>query len=140
MTSSLQKPDEKSMTLVAHAQDAMSNAYVPYSSFRVGAALELSDGSIITGCNVENAAYSMTICAERTALVRMIAEGKLAQKIMRIAVYVDGNSGSPCGACRQMLAEFAQNADITFIQEGSLVMCKVSELLPSAFLPEALEK
>ncbi|MCW2928968.1 MAG: cytidine deaminase [Thermoleophilia bacterium] len=121
------------------AREASTRAYVPYSKFHVGAALRYPDGSVVTGCNVENAAYGVTVCAERTALVRSIAEGRDTHEITHIAVHVDGPEGSPCGMCRQTLVELAPNATITFLHEGRYVSGPVMSLLPAAFLPGALE-
>jgi cytidine deaminase len=121
------------------ASDAKANAYVPYSNFRVGAAIELADGSVVTGCNVENAAYSVTNCAERTAIFRLVAEGRDPGEVVRIAVAVDGEEGPPCGSCRQVLVELIPQADIAFVTGGQLVGSRVSDLLPAAFVPESLE-
>lgn len=118
---------------------AQAHAYVPYSRFRVGAALQFADGSVVTGCNVENAAYSMAICAERTAVVRSIAEGRDITSVTAIAVAVDGAEGPPCGACRQMLVEFFPDAEIAFTTGGELGVAQVRDLLPAAFIPESLD-
>lgn len=91
-------------TLIEKAITASKNAYAPYSGYPVGAALRTPDGTIFTGCNVENASYPVSICAERTALVKAVSEGH--QRFEAIAV-VTHNGGSPCGMCRQMLYEFA---------------------------------
>lgn len=138
MTSSFREPTSAECALYEQARTAADNAYVPYSNFRVGAALQLADGAVVTGCNVENAAYSMGICAERTAVVRTVAEGRDPKTIEVVAVHVDGPDGSPCGACRQVLVEFAPTATILFKQGGDLVASTVAGLLPGAFTPEAL--
>ena len=92
--------------LLRIAKEASYNAYVPYSRFQVGAALECDDGTVFTGCNVENAAFGSTICAERTACVKAVSEGHKSFK--RIAIYADSqNWATPCGACRQFMAEFS---------------------------------
>jgi cytidine deaminase len=117
--------------LLAAARRAAKNAYAPYSKFKVGAALLCKDGSVVTGCNVENVSYGLTICAERVAIGRAIAEGKRA--FVAIAVAALGKMGKnvrPCGACRQVLAEFLP---------GGQVICgdqsfSVSELLPRRFV------
>lgn len=140
MSEPFRSPSQAEIALVEHARAAKDNAYVPYSRFRVGAAIELADGHVVTGCNVENAAYSMAICGERTAMVRLIAEGRDPAAIRAIAVHVDGPDGSPCGACRQVLVELAPDASITFLQEGEPVTCQVRDLLPGAFTPEALPR
>ena len=116
------------------AMAAAKNAHVPYSSFPVGAALEGEDGRVFTGCNVENAAYGSTICAERTAAVKAVSEG--CKRFRRIAVW--GNSKThcwPCGACRQFLAEFARE-DMTVLvgqANGDFVSMTLAELLPHTF-------
>ena len=90
--------------LMSRAKAASMNAYVPYSRFSVGAALECDDGTVFTGCNVENAALGSTICAERTACCKAVSEGH--RSFRRIAIYADSeNWCTPCGACRQFLAE-----------------------------------
>ncbi len=119
--------------LISLAKKASYNAYVPYSHFSVGAALQCADGSVFTGCNVENAALGSTICAERTACVKAVSEGK--RKFVRIAIYADSqNWPTPCGACRQFLAEFAPDIEILCSKAGDrYVSYKLSELLPHIF-------
>ena len=119
--------------LISLAKKASYNAYVPYSPFSVGAALQCADGSVFTGCNVENAALGSTICAERTACVKAVSEGK--REFVRIAIYADSqNWPTPCGACRQFLAEFAPDIEILCSKAGDrYVSYKLSELLPHIF-------
>ena len=119
--------------LISLAKKASYNAYVPYSHFSVGAALQCADGSVFTGCNVENAALGSTICAERTACVKAVSEGK--RKFVRIAIYADSqNWPTPGGACRQFLAEFAPDIEILCSKAGDrYVSYKLSELLPHIF-------
>ncbi len=119
--------------LISLAKKASYNAYVPYSHFSVGAALQCADGSVFTGCNVENAALGSTICAERTACVKAVSEGK--REFVRIAIYADSqNWPTPCGACRQFLAEFAPDIEILCTKAGDrYVSYKLSELLPHIF-------
>lgn len=119
--------------LISLAKKASYNAYVPYSHFSVGAALQCADGSVFTGCNVENAALGSTICAERTACVKAVSEGK--REFARIAIYADSqNWPTPCGACRQFLAEFAPDIEILCSKAGDrYVSYKLSELLPHIF-------
>ncbi len=115
------------------AREASYNAYVPYSRFAVGAAIECSDGSVYTGCNVENAALGSTICAERTACVKAVSEGKRSFK--RIAIYADSeNWCTPCGSCRQFLAEFSPEMEVLCAKAGSrYVSYKLSDLMPHIF-------
>ena len=119
--------------LMSMAYEASMNAYVPYSRFAVGAALECSDGTVYTGCNVENAAYGDTICAERTAVVKAVSEGQ--RKFVRIAVYGEGKGYCmPCGSCRQVLAEFSPDMEVLCAKAGNrYVSYKLSQLLPHTF-------
>lgn len=121
------------------ARDSAARAYVPYSRFHVGAALRFRDGDVVTGCNVENASYGLTVCAERTAFVRAIAEGRSPADVELVAVHVDGPEGQPCGMCRQFLVELAPSARIAFVSRGEYVEGPVSGLLPEAFVPGALD-
>jgi cytidine deaminase len=119
--------------LVALAAAARAHAYAPYSQHAVGAALQSTSGQVYTGCNVENAAYSETICAERTALVKAISEGE--RSFEAIAV-VTPKGGAPCGACRQVLAEFGLGIRVLIASPGGPVReSTVGDLLPDAFLP-----
>lgn len=138
MDQKLREPDSEQLALHKHAVSALDNAYVPYSNFRVGAALQFEDGTITTGCNVENASFGLTICAERTAIVRSIASGLDPKQITRVAVAVDTSDGSPCGMCRQFLSEFAPNATISYLHEGKIVVSTVHELLPGSFQSGAM--
>lgn len=128
--------DEKLLEL---ALDARKNAYVPYSGYAVGAALLAEDGRVFTGCNVENAAYGNTLCAERTALVKAVSEG--CRKFTRLAVV--GNSTDycwPCGACRQMLYEFAPDLEVLVARKDhQFVKFPLRALLPHGFGPESLD-
>ena len=120
------------------AREAAQNAYVPYSHFPVGAAIECSDGSVFTGCNVENAALGLTICAERAAVVKAVSEGR--RRFRRIAIYGEGeNYCMPCGACRQVLAEFAGGEDVEILctrSGGRYVSYRLSQLMPHPFALE----
>lgn len=128
------------MELMARAKEAKSFSYAPYSGFHVGAALLCDDGSVFTGCNIENAAYSPTNCAERTALFKAVSEGKRGFT----AIAVAGDSGecvTPCGVCRQALAEFVPLRVFRLVMEdgsGGIWSATLEELLPSAFTPENL--
>ncbi len=114
------------------AKEAKEKAYAPYSGFHVGAALVTEDGSVFTGVNVENASYGAAICAERTAAVKAVSEGKLS--FTKIAVCGGDGEASPCGICRQFLSEFSHDMDvITGTDEDHLRSRKLSELLPDDF-------
>ena len=120
--------------LMDMAKKAAEYAYVPYSKFPVGAALECSDDTIFTGCNVENAAYGDTICAERTAAVKAVSSGH--RDFVRIAIYGEGeNYCMPCGACRQFLTEFSPEMEVLCAKVGDrYVSYKLSQLLPHTFV------
>jgi cytidine deaminase len=125
--------------LIASAIQARANAYVPYSKFPVGAAILLKDGEIVSGCNIENASYGLTNCAERTALFKAISEGK--REIQAIAVVADTNGPvSPCGACRQVMAEFCAPETRVILANllGDRHVTTIAELLPGAFSKEDL--
>ncbi|MCI9367856.1 MAG: cytidine deaminase [Oscillospiraceae bacterium] len=124
--------------LVDLAFTMLERSYVPYSKFPVGAALLCGDGTVFTGCNVENAAYGSTICAERTALVKAVSEGRRAFAALAVA----GRSEDycwPCGACRQMLYEFAPDLTVLVARgDGAYVKLPLKELLPHGFGPSSL--
>ena len=123
--------------LIELANEARRRAYAPYSNYKVGAALRTRSGRVFTGVNIENAAYPTSICAERTAVFKAVSEGELDLEI--IAVVTD-NGGSPCGGCRQELAEFGLDT-IVVIADGSGKIVKettVGGLLPDAFQPRHL--
>ena len=115
------------------AEKASKNAYVPYSRFPVGAALECADGMVFTGCNVENAALGSTICAERTAAVKAVSEGHT--DFARIAIWAESKDYCmPCGACRQFLSEFAMDMEVLCARAGGrYVSYRLRELLPHTF-------
>jgi cytidine deaminase len=118
-------------SLEAAARAAQGKAYAPYSRYCVGAALEADDGAIYAGCNVENASYGLTICAERAAVAAAVAAG--ARTFRRIVVVSDSDPpGPPCGACRQVLAEFGE-FEVTAIGPTRTMRWTVAELLPAAF-------
>jgi cytidine deaminase len=123
--------------LVQAALAGGKNAYIPYSNYRVGAALLTASGEVFTGCNVENAGYSPTICAERTAFVKAISEGH--QQFTAIAV-VSRGAGSPCGVCRQFMFEFAPDMRIILADlDGNIhLVTTLAELLPHGFGPANL--
>jgi cytidine deaminase len=121
--------------LTGAAWSAWENAYAPYSGFRVGAALYLENDSIAHGCNVENASYSVTMCAERTALCSAVAQqGLRPRQILALAIVSDADMLTPpCGACRQALAEFADTLPILVVNRRQRKMCWLENLLPDAF-------
>jgi cytidine deaminase len=126
--------------LTEAAMAASERAYCPYSKFRVGAALLTGDGRIFTGCNVENASYGLTICAERNTIFHAVAEGLIAVKCLLVYTPTE-KPAAPCGACRQVLNEFGPDAQIRCICDGSEVIdLKVSDLLPKAFGPANLSE
>jgi len=123
--------------LEALAQDARARAYAPYSQFRVGAALLVADGTVFAGANVENASYSMTICAERVAVAQAVAQGH--RELRALVIAGDAPTLSPCGACRQVLAEFGDDELlVAFPHEGELTTMRLGELLPIGFHGAAL--
>jgi cytidine deaminase len=123
--------------LVESARAVQQRAYAPYSRFRVGCALEADDGRVFVGCNVENASYGLTICAERAAVCAAIAGG--ARRLRRAVVVTDIDPpGAPCDACRQVLSEFGRDLRIDGVGSSRTVSWTMAELLPSAFGPEQL--
>lgn len=125
------------------ACEAMQSAYAPYSKYHVGACVQAEDGTLFTGCNVENASYGLTNCAERTAIFSMVAAGK--KKIKAIAIVGSGDElCTPCGACRQVIREFAsQDAPIYLVDrktEQVVETTNIKTLLPKSFGPDHLEK
>lgn len=127
-------PDEVgSQRLLNVAHEARRNAYSKYSGFQVGAALLAHDGTVITGCNVENASYGLSMCAERTAIFKAVSMGYKPGDFSAIAVAASADGFSPCGACRQVLAEFGQNIRVIFEYNQKPVTMTVKELLPFQF-------
>jgi cytidine deaminase len=126
----------KPLQLLAEAKKATKQAYAPYSKYRVGAALLTADGTIFQGCNVENASYGLTVCAERVALFSAISAGH--RKFKALAIVASGRKApSPCGACRQVLAEFCQpDFPVYFAPESNIRKFRsmsLSKLLPETF-------
>ena len=136
---SLSMPKTKSSTgfrkrLEHAATRVMSNAHAPYSKFRVGAAILLTNGKIFSGCNVENASYGLCNCAERTAIFTAVAEMGPKIEIQAVAVTNDrGMACSPCGACRQVIYEFGPNATVFFQGTDGPKQAHIKELLPEGF-------
>lgn len=128
--------NEQRSELIAAACEARQRAYAPYSNYAVGAALLTEDGRIFSGVNVENASYGLTICAERTAVVKMVSSG--VQSFQAIAICTE-NAGSPCGACRQVMTEFAGDVPVYLVDaEGNGRDTTLHALLPDHFGPEHL--
>ncbi|MBQ9324376.1 MAG: cytidine deaminase [Clostridia bacterium] len=123
-------------TLIAMAQEAMQMSYSPYSHYPVGAALLCDDGTIYTGCNIENASFGLTNCAERTAVFKAVSEGR--RSFSTIAIATKDSPGWPCGACRQVLNEFAPAIRVIVSCEGQVMEANLTELLPHGFGPKDL--
>ena len=125
--------------LIGRAREAMRNAWAPYSNFHVGAAIEAADGRVYVGCNVESASYGLTICAERMALGAAVVGG--ARKLARIVVTTDVDPpAAPCGACRQLLAEFGLSLEVIAVGPTSERRWTLAALLPDAFTKETLDR
>lgn len=127
--------------LILAAKEARENAYVPYSSFKVGAAVLTDDGEIYKGCNIENASYGATNCAERTAIFKAVSEGHRIIKAIAV-IGSDENLTYPCGICRQVIAEFASE-DIKIIiakDENEFIIRSMEDILPGAFSKKDLQK
>jgi cytidine deaminase len=131
--------DEEREKLIEAAREARGWAYAPYSEYRVGAALLASSGRVYTGINVENAAYPAGMCAERVAVFKAVSEG---EKDFNAIAVVTSNGGSPCGVCRQVLAEFGLETIVLIADERGKTFeeTTVANLLPNAFTPASLRK
>lgn len=129
-------PDDVILVLLEVAANARKMAHAPYSRYKVGAALLAGSGNVYAGCNVENASYGLSICAERTAYVKAVSDGE--REFLAIAVVSD-NGGSPCGACRQFMAEFGLDSIVILSdKKGNYSITTVSQLLPDAFTADKL--
>ena len=130
--------------LVSMAKEAMMNAYSPYSGYKVGAALLCKGGSVYTGCNIENAGYSATNCAERTAFFKAVSEGKREFTSIAICGGKDGvldGEFPPCGVCRQVMQEFCEDEFLIYLaSKDGIETYTLKELLPMSFRPETVEK
>jgi homotetrameric cytidine deaminase len=129
-------PLEVEHELLVRARAAAAHAYAPYSKFRVGAALRTATGAIFAGCNVENASYGLTNCAERTAIFSAVAAEGPHMRLIAIAIYVDSpQTFPPCGACRQVIAEFAAPEAVVLYQSSGIdaVRTTIARLLPHSF-------
>ena len=128
----MRAPTPAELELYARAQDAIGNAYAPYSRFPVSAALQpAGGGEPIVGVNVENASFGVTMCAERSALFAAVAMGH--RRFATVAVHANATSCPPCGACRQALAEFAPDITVVYRRGGDVVSAAFDELLPERF-------
>jgi cytidine deaminase len=119
--------------LIAAARDVSGRAYAPASGFAVGCAVLTGSGRTFVGCNVENASYGLTICAERAAIAAAVAAEGPRPRITAVAVHAYSASCSPCGACRQVIAELGPEATVVYRRDGRLVRRPIAELLPDAF-------
>jgi cytidine deaminase len=127
----------KAADLQQRAIAVAHNAYAPYSNFRVGAAVLLSDGTIVTGCNVENASYRLTVCAEQAAIASAVGLRGPQIRIRAIAVAnLNDTASQPCGACRQTIHEFSTPDTVVFFpgEKGAIAQATIADLLPAAFL------
>ena len=131
-------PSEREAELARCAAEARQRAYAPYSGYAVGAALRTASGQIYTGVNVENAAYPDSLCAERVAIVKAVSEGYREFVMMAVST---SNGGTPCGSCRQVMAEFGLDAVVLIVDgQGALVQrTSVRALLPDSFGPKQLK-
>jgi cytidine deaminase len=131
--------DQEKRALIELALEARRRAYAPYSEYAVGAALRTRSGRIFTGCNIENAAYPTAICAERVAVFKAVSEGERSFEVIAVAT---SNGGSPCGSCRQVLAEFGLDTIVLIANdEGNLLEeTSVGKILPGAFTPASLQR
>lgn len=129
---------QEKQELVDLANTSRERAYVPYSNYRVGSSLRTKTGRIFTGVNVENAAYPQTMCAERIAIFKAVSDGESEFEVITV---VTDNGGSPCGGCRQVMAEFGLDTIVILADgKGNIVQeTTVKELLPGAFMPEQLK-
>lgn len=121
------------LELLDSAHKAKENAYCRYSNFQVGAAILTKDGSIITGCNVENASYGLTMCAERTAIFKAASEGCKPGDFEAIAIAANAEDFSPCGACRQVINEFGDDMVVIFEFGGKTIITTLAAILPFNF-------
>ena len=121
-----------------YAKKARNNAYAPYSHFLVGAALVTKDGKIFTGCNIENASFGLTVCAERVAIFKAVSEGERDFDFLVVVTDTDPPA-FPCGACRQVIREFGKDIEVVVANlKGDMIKKSLSEILPNSFGPEDL--
>jgi cytidine deaminase len=134
MSSASLTPEEREMLLTV-ARNALKRAHAPYSNFQVGAAVLTDSGEVFSGCNVENASYGLTNCAERSAIFTAVQQSKAEKLAVRAVAVVNGQElpCSPCGACRQVIAEFGQEAVVIFKGQQGYCEMSISDLLPESF-------
>jgi len=134
MSSTKLSPHQRD-SLLSAARQALKRAHAPYSNFHVGAAVLTDEGEIFTGCNVENASYGLTNCAERSAIFTAVQGTKGARLKVRAVAVVNGNNVpcSPCGACRQVIAEFGDDVIVIFQGQKDFVEMSIQDLLPESF-------
>ncbi|XP_018024672.1 cytidine deaminase [Hyalella azteca] len=131
--------EEEIERLVGAAKEARQRAHCPYSKFAVGAALLTEDGNIVQGANVENASYGLTICGERSAICAAVVQGHRHFSAIAVVTDVGDDFGTPCGACRQVLAEFSMDMEVYLAQmSGKYIKTTMKKLLPAAFTPDKL--
>lgn len=132
--------NKKYEELAEIAKKASKNAYVPYSNFKVGSSVLAGSGKIYYGCNIENASYGATICAERVAIQKAVSEGEKEIKV--IAVYTSDKKTYPCGICRQVMREFTKNKElvILIVSDDGITEHKIDDLLPYSFSKEDLDE
>ena len=124
--------------LTALARESMRYAYAPYSGYRVGAALETESGEVFTGCNVENASYGLTICAERTAVVKAVSAGHTRFRRLVIATEAD-RAAPPCGTCRQFVAEFGLDVEVHSVSRKEQASWLLKDLIPELFTADYID-
>ena len=122
------------LDLLQKAHEAKENAYSKYSGFKVGAALLMKNGERVLGCNVENASYGLTMCAERTAIFKAVSEGCKPGDIAAIAIAASGKNFSPCGACRQVIHEFGAEMAVVFEFDEKIIITSSRELMPFGYV------
>lgn len=133
--------DGERSKLIKAARNAAKKAYARYSNFKVGASVLTKEGTLVNGCNVENASYGLTVCAERAAILSAVAREGESMKIRALAVLNEnGGECPPCGACRQVIFEFGQDAIVIFQGEKGLEEIHISKLLPKAFIGKKTNK
>ncbi len=129
---------KQSTHLAALARETLRNAYAPYSGYRVGAAVETESGEVFTGCNVENASYGLTICAERIAVAKAVSEGHT--RFRRLVVATEANRAAPpCGACRQFVAEFGDEVVVCSVSGSEKRSWQLKDLIPDTFTADYID-